>query len=89
MQKNILIVAASSLDNGDTLLPANHFYAGELKRIHKLKYWSLPDVLHEKYNFSPEDSREIADFLLPMLAIVPIQRASARTMLSHPWLSDA
>jgi hypothetical protein len=43
---------------------------GELRHIQKLKPWSLADVLRDKYSIAPEDSREIADFLLPMLQVL-------------------
>lgn len=62
---------------------------GELQRILKLKPWGLKEVLTEKYKFSPSDAIEIADFLMPMLALQPENRADAGGMLNHVWLSDA
>ncbi|KAK6457641.1 kinase-like domain-containing protein [Scheffersomyces xylosifermentans] len=62
---------------------------GELHRIVKLKPWGLKEVLTEKYKFPLQDAMEIADFLLPMLAIQPEARADAGGMVNHPWLSDA
>jgi serine/threonine-protein kinase SRPK3 len=47
---------------------------GELRHIHKLKLWKLPDVLQEKYSFSAEDAQAVADFLMPMLNINPSRR---------------
>lgn len=61
----------------------------ELLRIAKLKPWALKDVLIEKYKFSVSDAIEIADFLMPMLALQPELRADAGGMINHPWLSDA
>ncbi|KAI3403673.2 SKY1 [Candida oxycetoniae] len=61
----------------------------ELKRITKLKPWGLKDIFVEKYKFSISDSIEMADFLLPMLALKPEDRADAGGMLNHPWLRDA
>lgn len=61
---------------------------GELRNIHKLKYWKLEDVLHEKYHFSRQDAKEISDFILPMIEIIPERRASAYQMLSHHWVRD-
>ncbi|KAI5955414.1 SKY1 [Candida margitis] len=61
----------------------------EMRRISKLKPWGLKDVLVEKYKFSISDSIEIADFLLPMLALQPEERADAGGMINHPWLRDA
>lgn len=62
---------------------------GDLQRISKLKPWGLKDVLVEKYKFSVSDAMDIADFLLPMLALQPELRADAGGMVNHPWLSDA
>jgi serine/threonine protein kinase len=61
---------------------------GRLRHIGKLKYWNLYDVLRSKYDFNPTDAGEISDFLLEMLKVVPRERASAQTMLGHPWLKD-
>ena len=47
---------------------------GEVRHIHKLRFWKLEDVLKEKYRFSAHDSREIAEFMLPMLKIGPGHR---------------
>ncbi|KAL1996121.1 hypothetical protein VTN49DRAFT_444 [Thermomyces lanuginosus] len=61
---------------------------GELRNIHRLRHWALPDVLREKYHFSVEESKQISDFLLPMLHLVPEERANAGGMASHEWLKD-
>ncbi|OSS54757.1 hypothetical protein B5807_00754 [Epicoccum nigrum] len=61
---------------------------GELRNIHRLRHWALPDVLHEKYHFPKEESKEIASFLLPMLELLPVDRANAGGMASHEWLRD-
>ena len=50
---------------------------GELRNIHRLRHWALPDVLHEKYHFSSEESKKVAEFLLPMLELLPVDRANA------------
>jgi hypothetical protein len=42
---------------------------GELKHIHHLNYWSIRDVLREKYKFDPQDADEAADFLMPILEV--------------------
>ncbi|EPS38452.1 hypothetical protein H072_7793 [Dactylellina haptotyla CBS 200.50] len=62
---------------------------GELRNIHRLRHWALPDVLKEKYHFSEKDSNEIADFLLPMLELNPEKRANAGGMSGHQFLVDA
>ncbi len=40
---------------------------GELRNIHRLRHWALPDVLREKYHYKDEEGKRIADFLTPML----------------------
>jgi serine/threonine-protein kinase SRPK3 len=59
---------------------------GELRNIHRLRHWALPDVLHEKYHFSREESQRIANFLLPMLELLPVDRANAGGMAGHKFL---
>ncbi|KAJ4378168.1 serine/threonine protein kinase, CMGC [Neocucurbitaria cava] len=61
---------------------------GELRNIHRLRHWALPDVLHEKYHFASEESKRIADFLLPMLQLLPVDRANAGGMAGHEFLKD-
>ncbi|GAB1200439.1 hypothetical protein APSETT444_009812 [Aspergillus pseudonomiae] len=61
---------------------------GELRNIHRLRHWALPDVLREKYHFSAEESMRISEFLLPMLEIPPERRANAGGMASHAWMKD-
>lgn len=61
---------------------------GELRNIHRLRHWALPDVLREKYHFSVEDAKRISDFLLPMLDLVPEKRANAGGMSRHDWLKE-
>lgn len=59
---------------------------GELRNIHRLRHWALPDVLREKYHFSAGESLQISDFLLPMLELFPDKRANAGGMASHEWM---
>ena len=61
--------------------------AGNLRRIRGLNYWPLKKVLREKYRFTETEAHAFADFLLPMLHWDPEKRASAKTMLDHPWLT--
>ncbi|KAL1311205.1 hypothetical protein AAFC00_001398 [Neodothiora populina] len=61
---------------------------GELRNIHRLRHWALSDVLREKYHFSIEEAKRIADFLLPMLDLLPAERANAGGMANHPFLED-
>lgn len=60
---------------------------GELRHIHKLRFWPLDDVLHDKYLLSREEARLIASFLNSMLNLHPDKRASAAEMLKHPLIS--
>ncbi|KAJ5949845.1 Protein kinase dsk1 [Penicillium verhagenii] len=61
---------------------------GELRNIHRLRHWALPDVLREKYHYTVEDSMRTSEFLLPMLDLLPDKRANAGGMASHEWLQD-
>ncbi|XP_068101420.1 SRSF protein kinase 1-like [Hyperolius riggenbachi] len=61
---------------------------GDLKHISKLKPWGLDNVLKEKYEWTEEDASAFADFLLPMLELVPKKRATAAQCLCHPWLQS-
>eukprot|EP00180_Rhodochaete_pulchella_P003552 Plantae.Rhodophyta-Rhodochaete_pulchella.ctg617.p1 GENE.Plantae.Rhodophyta-Rhodochaete_pulchella.ctg617~~Plantae.Rhodophyta-Rhodochaete_pulchella.ctg617.p1 ORF type:complete len:277 (+),score=38.17 Plantae.Rhodophyta-Rhodochaete_pulchella.ctg617:76-831(+) len=61
---------------------------GELKHIRRLNFWSIRDVLREKYKFHPDDAESFSAFLLPMLAFDPRKRVSAAECLKHPWLDD-
>jgi serine/threonine-protein kinase SRPK3 len=61
---------------------------GELRNIHRLRHWALPDVLREKYHFSTEEAKKIADFLLPMLELLPIERANAGGMANHAFMYE-
>jgi len=61
---------------------------GELRNIHRLRHWALPDVLREKYHFPAEDAKQMADFLSPLLELVPGERANAGGMSNHAFLDD-
>ncbi|XP_059469781.1 SRSF protein kinase 3-like isoform X2 [Neocloeon triangulifer] len=62
---------------------------GELRHITRLKPWSLLEVLTEKYDWDQTDAQQFADFLLPMLAFDPDERATAAECLRHPWLLNS
>jgi serine/threonine-protein kinase SRPK3 len=62
---------------------------GELRNIHRLRHWALPDVLKEKYHFDEKEAKRVADFLTPMLELTPEKRANAGGMAGHEWLADA
>ncbi|KAG1474103.1 hypothetical protein G6F56_000549 [Rhizopus delemar] len=62
-------------------------HKGLLRHIHRLKYWSLEDVLYDKYGYRRKEAQEIASFLNPMLRYE--NRASAKELVTHPWLYGA
>lgn len=45
-------------------------------------------MLKEKYHYSAEDSRNVADFLLPMLDLIPEKRANAGGMAGHKFMES-
>lgn len=59
---------------------------GELRNIHRLRHWALPEVLREKYHFTVEESTRISDFLIPMLELMPEKRANAGGMAGHEFM---
>ena len=61
---------------------------GDLKHIDSLKFWSLYDVLFEKYAWSKKDAKEFSDFLLPMLEYDPSKRITAEQSLKSSFLAD-
>jgi serine/threonine-protein kinase SRPK3 len=61
---------------------------GELRHIHRLRHWRLPDLLHDRYRMPRHKAKLLADFLLPMLELNYEKRASARTMLRNKWLAE-
>lgn len=61
---------------------------GDLKRIRRLKSWTLDHLLVDKYNFSETDASSFAEFLCPLLDFAPEKRPTAAQCLQHPWLQD-
>jgi len=61
---------------------------GELRHITKLKPWPLYDVLTEKYEWEPDVAKDFSDFLIPMLAFDPADRATAEDCLKHKFLQQ-
>ncbi|PWZ03663.1 kinase-like protein [Testicularia cyperi] len=59
---------------------------GELRHIHKLRFWPLISVLQEKYLMPYSEANELSSFLLPMLRLHPEKRAGARELLDHTWI---
>lgn len=62
---------------------------GELRNIHRLRHWALPDVLREKYHFSADEAKRIGDFLTPMLELEPAKRANAGGMSGSAFLEGS
>jgi serine/threonine-protein kinase SRPK3 len=60
----------------------------ELRKIKKLKFWSLSDVLIDKYHFENAEAHKISDFLLPLLRLNPKDRADLGGWSNHSWLDD-
>ncbi|GAA5899728.1 hypothetical protein JCM6882_005423 [Rhodosporidiobolus microsporus] len=59
---------------------------GELKHIHKLKFWPMHSVLQDKYLITEAEAKMLESFLQPMLNLNPDKRATAHDMLEHEWL---
>jgi serine/threonine protein kinase len=78
----------ASILHGDV---ASRFFDGknDLKNIRKLKSWPLEKVLEEKYRFERARARATTDFLLPLLAWDPAERASAKGCSASEWLNPA
>ncbi|XP_026187235.1 SRSF protein kinase 3 [Mastacembelus armatus] len=60
---------------------------GDLRHVGPLRFWSLYDILVEKYHFMLEEALGFSDFLLHMLDYHPDRRATAAQCLHHPWLT--
>ncbi len=45
-------------------------------------------MLTEKYEWDTETAQEFSDWLLPMLAFDPAERATAEQCLNHPFVRD-
>lgn len=59
---------------------------GELRHIHKLRFWPLISVLQEKYLMPYNEANELSSFLTPMLRLHPEKRGGARELLGHAWI---
>eukprot|EP00183_Erythrolobus_madagascarensis_P003223 CAMPEP_0185850968 /NCGR_PEP_ID=MMETSP1354-20130828/4888_1 /TAXON_ID=708628 /ORGANISM="Erythrolobus madagascarensis, Strain CCMP3276" /LENGTH=804 /DNA_ID=CAMNT_0028551701 /DNA_START=551 /DNA_END=2965 /DNA_ORIENTATION=- len=68
---------------------SNKFFtrSGELRHITRLNFWSIRDVLLEKYRFTAAEADSFASFLHLMLVYEPSRRADAAECLRHPWVS--
>eukprot|EP01017_Pseudomicrothorax_dubius_P040882 TRINITY_DN6482_c0_g1_i11.p1 TRINITY_DN6482_c0_g1~~TRINITY_DN6482_c0_g1_i11.p1 ORF type:complete len:219 (+),score=43.98 TRINITY_DN6482_c0_g1_i11:216-872(+) len=59
---------------------------GDLRRVKNFHYWTIHDVLKEKYKMKEVEAEALANFLLPMLEACPDKRISAREALNSEWL---
>ena len=60
----------------------------ELRHVKKMAPWNIHDILIEKYGWEDKDAQEFTDFLEPMLAYDPLERANAAQCLTNPWLQS-
>ncbi|XP_042359541.1 SRSF protein kinase 3-like isoform X2 [Plectropomus leopardus] len=61
---------------------------GQLRRITKLKPWSLFEILLDKYEWPHDEADNFSSFLLTMLELLPQKRATAAQCLKHPWIAS-
>jgi len=59
-----------------------------IKNIEKFSPLPLKDRLISQYLFSEQEANEINDFLMCVLKYNPIERATAKQLLEHPWLKN-
>lgn len=62
---------------------------GELGNIRELDPWALKQVLIEKYKKSEPVADQMSTFLMPMLALDPVERITAAMALHHPFLQKS
>ena len=59
---------------------------GKLKKIRTLRFWGLKDILMQRYKMAEHEAIALEDFLMPMLRVLPQERATAEQMINHYWL---
>ncbi|CAE6428952.1 unnamed protein product [Rhizoctonia solani] len=52
----------------------------------KINVWPLKSVLRDKYEMGKDRAAELDEFLRPLLALDPAERATALEAGEHPWL---
>jgi serine/threonine protein kinase len=62
--------------------------SGQLRNIHDFEYWSLFEVLTQKYKLPIDEANELSSFLLPMLRWEPDTRDHPSELLSHSWVTS-
>lgn len=61
---------------------------GRLRNIHKLKVWPLYDVFVGKYNYDPEEARQLSELLTSLLCLDPRERKDCGSLLHCEWLRN-
>ena len=56
-------------------------------KIAGLRHFPLEKLLTDKYLLKPQEATQLADFLMQVLKWYSSDRASAKTLLDHPWLA--
>lgn len=59
---------------------------GNIKKIKDIPFVSFKDTMLLKYGVYYQEALSLADFLAPMLRIIPEERGSAWEALRHQWL---
>jgi serine/threonine protein kinase len=59
---------------------------GKLKKIRSLRFWGLKNILMQRYKMAEHEAIALEDFLMPMLRVLPQERATAEEMINHYWL---
>ena len=60
---------------------------GQLKKIRHISTFSLQQVFIKDYKYNEYKARQISNFLLPMLALHPKNRATVAQVLQSEWLT--
>jgi serine/threonine-protein kinase SRPK3 len=62
---------------------------GHMKKLQHVSYVSFKDTMLYKYGVYYQEAVQLAEFLSPMLRIIPEERGSAWESLHHCWLGNA
>jgi len=61
---------------------------GYLRHVKHLKPIPLHKVLTETYHYRHADAMRLSEFLMPMLNVDPVSRATAHEMTRHEWVDS-
>jgi serine/threonine-protein kinase SRPK3 len=59
---------------------------GKLKKFNEYEFYSLKQLLMQKYKMIEVEAIALEDFLMPMLKVLPQERATAEQLVNHYWL---